>query len=671
MGSSRLKTRRGRFGLLAVLALLLAAVLVATVLVVGWLVTGRTSSVPYAGPALYPAPQHISGDGAALDFSGKVTLVMDETTDGAARTALDTLVREVAREVATTTSAPQGDASAAGTVVYLGTQHSGGGPLEDALRGVRSAADDGSRTAALGRPEGYVVATGTVSGRPTAVLAGADPPGTFYAVQSLRRLLDGGRLAAVSVADWPLMGTRGVIEGFYGFPWSSEARSAVLDAMARSKMNTFVYSPKDDPYLRARWRDPYPDDAIGEIRDLVAAGQRNHIDVAYALSPGLDICYSRASDLDTAAAKIASVHALGIRQFVIPLDDIGGGLTCPEDRSRFTAGGSAGLAQAQAWFLNRLRDRLEADLPGLAPLQMVPTEYSGAETSRYKSRLGRDLDARIIVQWTGEEIVSHRITSASASAARNTYGAPGKARSILVWDNFPVNDFAQDRLFLSAVEERDGDLYKSLVGMVSNPMIQPYASLPGIATYADMTWNGPAYDPAASLDAALADLAGGDADALAALRAFTDLNQNWQLDYHPHPAPALSQDVDAFWSAYRSGRTTPAGLAERARLLERVPQLLTHLRQPGYATDVAAWSAAAAHYGTAIASAVRMLGAVHDGDAGAADAARSATLAARDAAVVRAQPTLDRGTVVAVTGDGVVQQFLDEALKEYANAFGG
>jgi len=50
----------------------------------------------------------------------------------------------------------------------------------------------------------------------------------------------------------------GVIEGFYGPPWSHQDRLDILAFMEEVGLADYVYAPKDDPYHRARWRDPYP-----------------------------------------------------------------------------------------------------------------------------------------------------------------------------------------------------------------------------------------------------------------------------------------------------------------------------------------------------------------------------------------------------------------------------
>ena len=61
------------------------------------------------------------------------------------------------------------------------------------------------------------------------------------------------------------MEIRGAIEGFYGKPWSMDDRTRHLEFLGRMKANTYVYSPKDDPFARDRWREPYPAATIAAL----------------------------------------------------------------------------------------------------------------------------------------------------------------------------------------------------------------------------------------------------------------------------------------------------------------------------------------------------------------------------------------------------------------------
>jgi len=49
----------------------------------------------------------------------------------------------------------------------------------------------------------------------------------------------------------------GVVEGFYGPPWSHRERLDLLAAAPALGLDTYLYAPKDDPWHRGRWREPW------------------------------------------------------------------------------------------------------------------------------------------------------------------------------------------------------------------------------------------------------------------------------------------------------------------------------------------------------------------------------------------------------------------------------
>jgi hypothetical protein len=89
---------------------------------------------------------------------------------------------------------------------------------------------------------------------------------------------------------------RGVIEGFYGNPWTRQQRLELVEFIAARGMNTFVYGPKDDPLVRRAWRDPYRGDDLDRLAELVERCRRNDVEMVYcARRPGQDV--PRASSL--------------------------------------------------------------------------------------------------------------------------------------------------------------------------------------------------------------------------------------------------------------------------------------------------------------------------------------------------------------------------------------
>lgn len=640
--------RFARFGVAGVLLVVAAGLLVAP----------PASSAPSPGgpaakqtSAIYPVPRSTSA-GKRVDLSGSVNLVVGADTDQVATSTLRTVLSEAGAVV--NEFSPDQPLPAGGTAVYLGTD-ADNAALASALASIGVAAGE-----ALSHPDGYLLATGRQGPRQVLVLDGHDGSGAFYAVQSLRQIVSNGIVQPLVVRDWPDMPIRGAIEGFYGFPWSHQARLDQLEFYGRQKMNTYIYSPKDDPLLRARWREQYSGDQLAQLSELVATATANHVNFTYALSPGNDLCYSSDADQQATVAKFQSLYNIGVRSFYIALDDIPQQLHCTADQQKFTKPGIVGIADAQAFYLNAIDDTFIKSHPDLQPLQMVPTNYTGSGPDAYKTELGAQMAGDILLQWTGEQVVSHRITTASARAAETSYGTATRPRSIFIWDNYPVNDFAQDRLFLAPVIGRDTDLYTAIDGITSNPMIEPYASMPALFNYADYTWNAAGYDPKASMAMALQRLAGTDPTIRTSLAAFADLNQNWQDDELTPNAPALSKDIADFWHGWLHG-TTSRGLINRIAVIRAMPQQLAAMDQQGFYDDAQHWIAAAGHYGDAMAHAVTMLRAVRSGDGVAVIRERSALEAARAEALTPTQPTLDQGLKTPKVGDAVIQRFLADA----------
>ena len=58
---------------------------------------------------------------------------------------------------------------------------------------------------------------------------------------------------------------RGVIEGFYGPPWTHEERLDLIRFCANEGLDTWVHAPKDDPFHRERWREPYPETELTQL----------------------------------------------------------------------------------------------------------------------------------------------------------------------------------------------------------------------------------------------------------------------------------------------------------------------------------------------------------------------------------------------------------------------
>ena len=300
---------------------------------------------------------------------------------------------------------------------------------------------------------------------------------------------------------------RGVIEGFYGNPWTHEQRLECIHFIGARGMNTFFYGPKDDPLVRRRWREPYTDEALARLTELVIAGAAAGVEIVYAISPGLSIHYSAERDVAVLLAKLEQVSSLGVRRFALLLDDLPPELAHDDDRAVF-----ADIADAHA----ALACAVAAGLGPERALIVCPLDYHGRGDEPYLACIGAALDPRVDIFWTGRAICSTTLEVEDALRFRDTAGRPP-----LYWDNYPVNDVAMGwELHIGPYRGRDTNLYQASRGIVANPMELFEASKIPLATIADYLADPAGYDPEASVASAIREVAGdgtqdGGADAVA------------------------------------------------------------------------------------------------------------------------------------------------------------
>jgi hypothetical protein len=346
--------------------------------------------------------------------------------------------------------------------------------------------------------------------------------------------------------------SRGVIEGFYGPPWSHQDRLDLIRFMKRVGMNVYFYGPKDDPFHRERWRDPYPADQIARIGELVTLGRANGVDVWFAISPGLSMTYSDSGDYRALLAKLDAVAAVGVRHVAFFVDDVPEALTHDADRARFSS-----LAEAHAYVITMLKRDLDAR--GLA-LAVVPTTYTNSFGSKdYLRELGRLVPPGIPLAWTGIDVVAPDMTAAQARAWSEMIQRPP-----LIWDNYPVNDFARWRLFLGPLRGRSADLESAVAGFVANPMNEAHASMLPLWTVADYLKNPKGYDPDSSIAHAMTALYGAHADVMRPFLAAygDDWSQQTPIEALYIPSRTLDlASVRAALTAMRNGLASMKTLA--------------------------------------------------------------------------------------------------------------
>lgn len=355
---------------------------------------------------------------------------------------------------------------------------------------------------------------------------------------------------------------RGVIEGFYGKPWTHEERLDMIDFLGKHQFNAYFYAPKDDPFLRERWQEYHPPVEREQIDQLIAAAHKAKLSFYYCLSPGLNMEYANRAHADQLLDKYRFMYKRGVRHFALQFDDIPLALLHEVDTRKFGT-----LAEAHAETALQLYKQMAS---WLEPVKLVlcPTQYSGMGNEPYITTLGQLLPDEIDLFWTGRFVCSPFLTEGDAVRFREYTG-----HRPLYWDNYPVNDLAMaNELHIGPLRHRDPGLGRLSAGYVANAMEWAESSKIPLITVADYLNDPEGYDPVQSWRRAVEEVAGAD-DAEAFLR-FADNVQSSFLN--ETESPALMETFMQFRFHFLYGDKRQ-GTEELRRLFAEMEETANHL----------------------------------------------------------------------------------------------
>jgi len=260
---------------------------------------------------------------------------------------------------------------------------------------------------------------------------------------------------------------RGVVEGFYGKPWTWQERRDIIQFMGKNGYTLYIYAPKADHLHRDNWRQMYDHSFEENFQSLIETGKTVSVDVSMAISPGLSLVHSDECDLNILKQKYLKFAEMGVHTISLFLDDIPQELIHQRDKQIYQS-----LADAQADFANRLYLSLANEIKNMQFI-LCPTIYHGTTISQYHQTLGDKLHKDIQIMWTGPQVCSEKLTVENAQMVAKAFN-----RKPLFWDNFPVNDSVMvPELHIGRFSGRDGDLGTVCEGFIVNPMNQAYASM--------------------------------------------------------------------------------------------------------------------------------------------------------------------------------------------------
>ncbi|MCQ2173800.1 MAG: beta-N-acetylglucosaminidase domain-containing protein [Bacteroidales bacterium] len=534
---------------------------------------------------IYPVPQQQKTDGSVSSFSPTVNIVAGPAIDEVTVQRAAEVLKSHGLGVTVSDKAVRGQSN-----------------LTIGVKGSRDAAD---RLAAkmrlcrelfsLPKYDRHILSlSADKSGASQVLILGEDTDASFCGLASLEQILDCGtsNLRSVEIHDWADVRDRGIIEGYYGVPYSAEVTMDIFRFMARYKMNTYMYGAKSDPYHSRFWSEPYPEkiseeqknigylsqDMMKEITEVARATKVNFI---WAIHPGVAFTDASYGDVNSRIMdKFESMYGLGVRQFGVFVDDVG----VPYDNPSL---------KRCADRLTDLQNRIDRrwNVPGASPadtvkpLNYVPQLYAYSWTTRENAR-------RFFQSLSGTpDKINIFITGAAVwtvpnnedlDVVRDFLGRPTGW-----WWNYPCNDNDMTKIFPMDIysnfrDERHIDNMARLEPLkdertlIINPMQQGEISKITLFSVADYSWNNAAFNNDLSWSASLSAVVGKDRQA--ALRLLAPHLRHFDAD-------GLKLDVTYYKESVREGHPRPAGLISKFHAIHDACQTLASLKDSAQESD--------------------------------------------------------------------------------------
>lgn len=307
----------------------------------------------------------------------------------------------------------------------------------------------------------------------------------------------------------------GIIEGFFGRPWRWDERAETVRFLAPHGYGFYLYAPKADPYLRRRWREPYPQDELAALARFADDCRAARVRFGVGLTP-YELHFAFDAEGKAALAdKLAALDSLGLDDLAILFDDMRGDLP--------------GLAAVQADIVHWIAGRTRA-----GRLLVCPSYYSddpildrvfGQRPDGYLESLGAALDPGVAVMWTGEEVCSAEYSPGHLQRVGEALRRPP-----FLWDNYPVNDGPRmsRHLHLRAFTGRRAEIAPHIAGHAVNPASQAVLSRIPTLTLAQAYAQGPDYAYGRAFREAAEAVLGAELAAL--VRSDLSALHDWGLD---------------------------------------------------------------------------------------------------------------------------------------------
>lgn len=466
---------------------------------------------------IYPVPQSQNIQDGTVSLSATVNVVCETRIDGYTQDRIKSILSEAGLSGEISTSAVPGM-----TNIYLGVN--GSNEVVDNLvttrglnRGVFSKLDKFDK---------HLLSLRNQDGHAELIVLGENTDATFMGLASFEQMLENGTedLRCVTIYDYADQQSRGLVEGYYGYPYSVSVKKDIFKFMMRYKMNTYLYGAKSDPYHSNYWKDAYPSSITSDqekngwlsqnmVKELTEEAHKTKVNFIWAIHPGNSFLNS-STVVNDIMTKFNMMYNLGVRQFAIFVDDVG----IPNTEAGYTLNAERLNAVQQA-IEQKYNKPTAAPSDTVKPLHFVPqiycTTFAGSEEQRkgFFTALA-NTPQNITIYTTGWGVWSIP-NSSDLNQVKKYLG-----RNVGWWWNYPCNDNADGQLYTKDMYSNFYDmpsvnnngslpsLLENGIGIVSNPMQEGELSKIPLFSVADYAWNTARFNNTTSYKAAVKAVVG-------------------------------------------------------------------------------------------------------------------------------------------------------------------
>lgn len=325
----------------------------------------------------------------------------------------------------------------------------------------------------------------------------------------------------------------GLVEGFYGAPWSHAARLGVIELLGGLGFTSFMYAPKNDPAHRDRWWERLSVRELAELGELAVAASSRGLRFVYGIAPERlfgrrNLRVRSEADLEgdglrALVERCSAVAEVGCRDFVVLFDD-----TWPTALPIFA---NFDQGRGHALVVRQLEQTL-GDRFGEVAIHVVPAVYSGA--ARTLSRGARRYLAGLASTgplssaWTGPRIFSSFVSERELGEYERLTGL-----TPWIWNNAITNDWlplatgevigrrGRQRLSFGPIDNLAPELFDKPWGLVINGAREVELTKVALCTFAELARERRAFSAETAWERAIARQFGEGAALVREIAALT------------------------------------------------------------------------------------------------------------------------------------------------------